>query len=68
MNPEDIAFNLVKLNNGRLVGRTRLQKVAYLLDRSGQNSGFRLPIITTAPTPLSSPMAGQMQGQRAGCT
>ena len=40
MRPENIAVNLVKLNNGRLVGRTRLQKVAYLLDRSGAEFGL----------------------------
>ena len=40
MNPEDIAVNLVKLNSGRVVGRTRLQKVAYLLDRSGAEFGL----------------------------
>ena len=35
MNEEDAAVNLVALHNGRLVGRTRLQKEGYLLHRCG---------------------------------
>ena len=35
MNEEDIVVGLVALNGGELVGRTRLQKQAYLLDRCG---------------------------------
>ena len=41
MNAEDIAVNLIKLSRGKLVGRTRLQKEAYLLDRCG--AAFGLP-------------------------
>ena len=40
MNPEDIVVGLVALNGGELVGRTRLQKQAYLLDRCGANFGL----------------------------
>ena len=35
MNAEDIVVNLVALNGGKFVGRTRLQKAAYLLHRCG---------------------------------
>lgn len=41
MNPEDIVVGLVALNGGELVGRTRLQKQTYLLDRCGANFGLR---------------------------
>ena len=41
MNAEEIAVNLIKLSGGQLVGRTRLQKEAYLLDRCG--AAFGLP-------------------------
>ena len=41
MNPEDIVAGLVALNGGDLVGRTRLQKQTYLLDRCGANFGLR---------------------------
>lgn len=41
MNTEDIAVGLVALNGGELVGRTRAQKVAYLLDRCGADFGLR---------------------------
>jgi len=41
MNAEDIAAGLVALNDGELVGRTRLQKQAYLLHRCGANLGLR---------------------------
>ena len=40
MNAEDIAVNLIKLSGGQLVGRTRLQKEAYLLDRCGAALGL----------------------------
>ena len=40
MNAEDIAVNLIKLSGGQLVGRTRLQKEAYLLDRCGAAFGL----------------------------
>ena len=41
MNAEDIVPAMVALNGGELVGRTRLQKQAYLLDRCGANLGLR---------------------------
>lgn len=41
MSPEDIAIGLVALNGGELVGRIRLQKQAYLLDRCGAEFGLR---------------------------
>ena len=37
MKPDDIVVNLVALHGGELVGRTRLQKGAYLLHRCGAN-------------------------------
>lgn len=40
MNAEDVVVNLLKLNGGEVVGRTRLQKEAYLLDRCGANFGI----------------------------
>ena len=44
MNPEDIVAGLVALNGGELVGRTRLQKQTYLLDRCGANFGLRFTL------------------------
>ena len=41
MNAENTAVGLVALNGGELVGRTRAQKVAYLLDRCGADFGLR---------------------------
>ena len=35
MKAEDVVVNLIKLSGGELVGRTRLQKEAYLLDLCG---------------------------------
>lgn len=35
MNAEDVVCTLVALSGGKVVGRTRLQKEAYLLDRCG---------------------------------
>ena len=40
MNPEDLAVDLVKLADGELVGRSRLQWTAYLMDRSGGGFGL----------------------------
>ena len=37
MNSEDIVVNLISMHGGELVGRTRLQKQAYLLHRCGAN-------------------------------
>ena len=39
-NNSDIIVWLVSLNNGRIVGKTRLQKIVYLLENFGLNSGF----------------------------
>ena len=36
----DTIVGIIALNGGKLVGKTRLQKVAYLLDACGLNSGF----------------------------
>jgi len=38
--PEDRVADIVVAAGGRLVSRVRLQKVAYLLDKLGANSGF----------------------------
>ena len=40
MNAEEIVVRLVALHGGELVGRTRLQKQAYLLHRCGGNLGL----------------------------
>lgn len=37
MNAEETVVSLIKLHGGELVGRTRLQKEAYLLHRCGAN-------------------------------
>jgi len=36
----DLVVGLVALNNGEVVGKTRLQKLVYLLDQCGMESGF----------------------------
>lgn len=41
MTPDDIVVGLVALWGGKLVGRTRLQKGAYLLHCCGANLGLR---------------------------
>ena len=41
MEREEIVAVLLRAAGGQLVGRVRLQKVAYLLDRLGLNSGFQ---------------------------
>lgn len=38
--PTDLVVGIVALNGGKLVGKTRLQKVAYLLDACGLQSGL----------------------------
>ena len=55
MNAEDIAVNLIKLSRGKLVGWTRLQKGAYLLDRCG--AAFGLPFIYHYYGPYSFELA-----------
>ena len=37
MNSEDIVVSLISMHGDELVGRTRLQKQAYLLHRCGAN-------------------------------
>ncbi len=59
MNSADIVVNLIKLNGGELVGRTRLQKCAYLLHRCGAN--FDLAFVYHHYGPYSFDLA-------AGCT
>ena len=41
MDREEIVAVLLKAAGGQLVGRVRLQKAAYLLDRLGMESGFQ---------------------------
>lgn len=41
MEREVIVAAMLKAAGGQMVGRVRLQKVAYLLDRLGMESGFR---------------------------
>ncbi len=41
MEREEIVAALLKAAGGQIVGRVRLQKVAYLLDRLGLDSGFQ---------------------------
>ena len=40
MNADDVAVTMLKLNGGKLVGRTRLQKGVYLLERCGAEFGL----------------------------
>ncbi len=40
MKAEDIVVGLVALNDKELIGRTRLQKITYLLDRCGAEFGL----------------------------
>jgi uncharacterized protein len=40
MNPKELAIGIVALSGGKLVGRTRLQKTAYMLDQLGLRSGL----------------------------
>ena len=44
---ENIVVNLIALHGGELVGRTRLQKEAYLLHRCGANFDLPFPFIFT---------------------
>ena len=41
INAEEIVAGVIALNGGELVGRTRLQKQVYLLDRCGANFGLQ---------------------------
>ena len=55
MPEEDIAVDMIALHGGKLVGRTRLQKRAYLLHRCGAN--FDLPFIYHHYGPYSFDLA-----------
>lgn len=55
MNADDIVVSLAALNGGRLVGRARLQKGAYLLHRCGAN--FDLPFVYHHYGPYSFALA-----------
>lgn len=63
MNAEDIVVGLITLNGGELVGRTRLQKQAYLLDRCGAN--FGLPYTYHHYGPYSFDLADGVDDTRA---
>ena len=49
MKAEDIVVNLIILNGGELIGRTRLQKEAYLLDRCGAKFGLSFTYYNYGP-------------------
>jgi uncharacterized protein YwgA len=40
ISPEDVTVSIVALNGGELIGRTRLQKTAFLLEQCGMDSGL----------------------------
>ena len=63
MNAEDVVVNLVALNGGELVGRTRLQKQAYLIDRCGAE--FGLLFIYHRYGPYCFDLAGGMYDAKA---
>ena len=55
MNPEDVVVHLITLSGGEVIGKTRLQKEAYLLDQCG--AGFALPFIYHHYGPYSFELA-----------
>ena len=57
MNVEDIVVNLIALHGGKLVGRTRLQKEAYLLHRCGGNFDLPFPFVYHHYGPYSHALA-----------
>ena len=63
MNAEDIVVDLIALNGGVLVGRTRLQKGAYLLHRCG--ASFDLPFVYHHYGPYSFGLAAGCLDARA---
>ncbi len=63
MKAEDVVVNLIKLNGSELVGRTRLQKEAYLLDRCG--AAFSLPFTYHHYGPYSFELADGWEDARA---
>lgn len=60
---DDIVVNLVALNNGELVGRTRLQKLAYLLHSCGAN--FDVPFVYHHYGPYAPLLANACLSARA---
>ena len=64
MNVQDIVVNLVALNDNQLIGRTRLQKQAYLLDRCGAD--FGLQFIYHRYGPYCLELAGGADDAQAG--
>ena len=65
MNVEDIVVNLIALHGGELVGRTRLQKEAYLLHRCGANFDLPLPFTYHHYGPYSFALADGLIDARA---
>lgn len=64
---EDIVVNLIALHDGgELVGRTRLQKEAYLLHRCGGNFDLPFPFIYHHYGPYSHALADGVLDARAG--
>ena len=63
MNVADIVVNLIALHGGELVGRTRLQKEAYLLHRCGAN--LDLPFIYHHYGPYSLALVDGLTDARA---
>ena len=63
MNAEDIVVDMIALNGGEMVGRTRLQKGAYLLHRCGAN--FNLSFVYHHYGPYSFDLASGCLDARA---
>ena len=63
---EDIVVHLIALHGGELVGRTRLQKVAYLLHRCGAKFDLPFPFIYHHYGPYSLALADGLIDARAG--
>ena len=59
MTASDIVVNMVKLHDGELIGRTRLQKEAYLLDRCGAE--FQVEFVYHYYGPYSFELADGIQ-------
>ena len=66
MNVEDIVVNLIALHGGELVGRTRLQKEAYLLHRCGAKFDLPFPFIYHHYGPYSLALADGLIDAQAG--
>ena len=63
---ENIVVNLIALHGGELVGRTRLQKEAYLLHRCGANFDLPFPFIYHHYGPYSLALADGLIDAHAG--